>query len=712
MSMTHVFEAERKPVSEPVGPVSAVAEPLAAEPLAAEPRAAQPRAAEPPGRSVLGGEFATVPVTGGVIGGPPKVKRSTERGGFLQTIGSFFAGLFTRGSTLGRLFGSEDISQRELVGYLQGLSRRNDIEGDFDSDNKARVVVKRWKSATAGFDLTGRQKALLVLEMLSGGTTDDDENAILDLLTRAENGDLRLIFAAVPVKDLLSDFHGGEEKRLRAWLEARFDGGIDAVRSDDIQPRGGLPASAPLFPYDWAHFRVKFDGGYLPQEIIEELARHPLAERERAVRDLAVERTALTAKVLEVADRMDTAPDTATRDTLDFERMALVLKRMRMDVVMEEGFKDVVLTETPAELRGKATVLTPAQKTAARAALKPPVATAAGGAPTPFRDTLPGEALTYEEKLRAATPGMIDRYWDRLAKDRQPSDHSDPTKMHTLAEMEGLAKVSKDETDDVFDGYYDKSRHPAMKADRPGRRGNLHDLWQDQQKSFTDPSTRFSDKQAIAKALVFYFFQSDTLLVAPLNRAHSASPSFDRDNRPRNDEAKAQDKVAKEMTRTAPQVRRLNEIDRGWDATANPRTKDVNIQLFRPMGGVREDQDFMWDTFQTLIHEYLHTLADSRYARFAESLGRSSPENNTLMEGVDSFFSEVVWSTIQPRVNDPGLRTKVEGPAYAALPPITVRHPLRRRYASFTEAVRLVTMVGFRNVVLAYFKGEIDKIGG
>lgn len=67
---------------------------------------------------------------------------------------------------------------------------------------------------------------------------------------------------------------------------------------------------------------------------------------------------------------------------------------------------------------------------------------------------------------------------------------------------------------------------------------------------------------------------------------------------------------------------------------------------------------------------------------------------------------------IQPRVNAAGLRTKVEGPAYAKLLPISVRHASRRRYCSFSEAVRLVTIVGYRNVILAYFKGDIDKIGG
>jgi hypothetical protein len=54
----------------------------------------------------------------------------------------------------------------------------------------------------------------------------------------------------------------------------------------------------------------------------------------------------------------------------------------------------------------------------------------------------------------------------------------------------------------------------------------------------------------------------------------------------------------------------------------------------------------------------------------------------------------------------------VEGSAYAALPPITVVPAFRRRYSSFTEATRLVTVVGFRNVILAYFKGDIERIGG
>ena len=78
-----------------------------------------------------------------------------------------------------------------------------------------------------------------------------------------ENGDLRLIFEAVPVSKLLSDIDGANNRKLHAWLETRFDGGLEAVRKDRVEPVGGLPADAPLFPYNFATLRPEA-GGFLP----------------------------------------------------------------------------------------------------------------------------------------------------------------------------------------------------------------------------------------------------------------------------------------------------------------------------------------------------------------------------------------------------------------------------------------------------------------
>jgi hypothetical protein len=36
----------------------------------------------------------------------------------------------------------------------------------------------------------------------------------------------------------------------------------------------------------------------------------------------------------------------------------------------------------------------------------------------------------------------------------------------------------------------------------------------------------------------------------------------------------------------------------------------------------------------------------------------------------------------------------------------------QRRYDSYPEAVKLVNVVGIRNLYAAYFKGDVAKIGG
>jgi hypothetical protein len=221
-------------------------------------------------------------------------------------------------------------------------------------------------------------------------------------------------------------------------------------------------------------------------------------------------------------------------------------------------------------------------------------------------------------------------------------------------------------------------------------------------------------RREMARQLIFYFFQSDGP-IADINRKHNADPRF---TPPLNQEATDQTLVTMELTDTPEKVRRLNEIDRNWDASASGGS--VNVQIFRkpdetsgPLAGPGvADRDFLWDMFQTLIHEYLHTLAHPAYNAYANSYGESSSQANTLIEGVDSLLDEVVWSSVAARVNDPALRADVEGPAYAALPPITVLPASRRRYDSYAQAVRLVSIVGIRNLYAAYFLGDVTKIRG
>lgn len=216
------------------------------------------------------------------------------------------------------------------------------------------------------------------------------------------------------------------------------------------------------------------------------------------------------------------------------------------------------------------------------------------------------------------------------------------------------------------------------------------------------------ERRSLARQLLFYFFQSNKF-VRSLNRQHNASPKFDKKNKPLNDEAKSLHKLAIEFTKTRDQIWKLNWIDRGWPASAGDG--QINIQIFKGKT-VDKDRDFLWDMFQTLIHEYLHTLVHEDYEKYATSFGNTSNEYNTLMEGVDSMLTEIVWSNVEPRVNDKNLRAEIEGPEYTKLPPIKVKHASRRRYASYSEAIKVVNIVGIRNMYVAYFLGKVDRIGG
>src|SRR6185295_324074 len=84
-------------------------------------------------------------------------------------------------AALAGAFDKEDFSQTELTAYLNHLKTKKQIEGNRDSDNKARDVVR--KKLFKGLPLETR--ILLIEEMITGSVGDDDEDAILVIITDA-----------------------------------------------------------------------------------------------------------------------------------------------------------------------------------------------------------------------------------------------------------------------------------------------------------------------------------------------------------------------------------------------------------------------------------------------------------------------------------------------------------------------------------------------
>ena len=150
------------------------------------------------------------------------------------------------GEQISRLLGGGAFSEEELQDYLRFLDQSNRIEDHFDSDNKAREVVKRWKRGDSLYLLPVRRKILLIQEMLSGFTGDDDEQAILDLLRGSSDLELSSVLSSVGQKNLRDNFHGEELIQLDQLLAARQATASGAQTSAEAESAEVFPAETVL----------------------------------------------------------------------------------------------------------------------------------------------------------------------------------------------------------------------------------------------------------------------------------------------------------------------------------------------------------------------------------------------------------------------------------------------------------------------------------
>ena len=95
------------------------------------------------------------------------------------------------------------------------------------------------------------------------------------------------------------------------------------------------------------------------------------------------------------------------------------------------------------------------------------------------------------------------------------------------------------------------------------------------------------------------------------------------------------------------------ENHRSHPGEANPGTQDIWIQVFRAPEPSR-NQRALWDIAAILVHEYLHLLEHPRYGSYRNTLGFGTHAYNTLVEGVVSLLTEVVWSDVLPAGWRPG----------------------------------------------------------
>jgi hypothetical protein len=126
--------------------------------------------------------------------------KPTLQRGILDVLASPFI-------ALARVFGAENYSDDELLTYYRDFVEKGHIENAYDSDNKARALVKRWKSnqrtlspkqgKPAAIDFDARKKAVLVKEMYQGHRSGGDVEGVLDLLRLSDDNEVSSIISGV-----------------------------------------------------------------------------------------------------------------------------------------------------------------------------------------------------------------------------------------------------------------------------------------------------------------------------------------------------------------------------------------------------------------------------------------------------------------------------------------------------------------------------------
>ncbi|MBI3900066.1 MAG: DUF4157 domain-containing protein [Gammaproteobacteria bacterium] len=632
---------------------------------------------------------------------------------------------------IGGLFAGEDFDPKTLHTYLDFIEK-NGVEDHTDSDNKARAIVKRWSDGDTDFVLTPKLKILLIKEMQSGFTGDDDERAILKLLHGSTHAELEIIFGAggVDPKDLDSDFQGDEENELRGFYDLQFEGGHEAVLkgSRKLKPevmlaiRGGYswPKLQAMLGQRTTRIETSLRGISEKEreatgrnmaradaaEVYQELRALTPDEHTQAMRDLAGERVRRGAHLSDVEFKL---LENETKE-LKWDKAITNAAVLLIDFVLEPLYRDIALAAPKGAkaFSKETTPLTADQEKAAHEALLP-VQRAKGN----FVDQLPGEKETYGQKIEARTPAIVDESYRQKVGTHTEAEHDDASKVHKLSELERVGKASQKETDRVYRNFKTGPEFKADKFDNKGAvvsKGNIHDVWQGEQaKLKNDPNY----KNQSAWFWMFYLIQNDDQ-ARRINFKHNATPKFDQVGTPQNDEAKAVHDVGSRFINTDDNAKRLFDIGRAW--TAFSGGGQVSVQVFKNPDA-REDRRFMWKSFYVMIHEYLHTLKDGKYNDYAEKLGgEHTTEGGTLLEGVDSLLAETVWTSAKPRAAQPEIREAVEPEAVKAGEPydasLLPEVPPSGRYDTYRNAIKLAGAVGIRNLYAAYFYGDLKLIGG
>jgi hypothetical protein len=314
------------------------------------------------------------------------------------------------------------------------------------------------------------------------------------------------------------------------------------------------------------------------------------------------------------------------------------------------------------------------------------VAGAFGGRLPTFKNEVGGE--TYEQRLEALVDRLIDSQltWAKKDETTRSTGH-----VYQWGDIDKVAQQSADATDAIFGKY---ARGNALQGTGPD--ANIKDAWETKTKELTaDPSLGDGWAQWRVEKLL-----TGSKQVKELDKEHGAIQT-------RATEKAIVDRVHAKLATS--RKADLILIHKAWPAYASGTDVFIQRAQHRDAAGKIDNaksRDYMWKQFQTIIHEYIHTLEHKDHVMYRRGLGQQKG-GFTLREGVTDYFTKVVYNNTD---KTPALRTAVEGPFHDAGVTHTVGN--LTTYGESENAERGAGIVGFDNMAAAFFLGHTALLGG
>ncbi|MBE7452130.1 MAG: peptidoglycan-binding protein [Kofleriaceae bacterium] len=324
------------------------------------------------------------------------------------------------------------------------------------------------------------------------------------------------------------------------------------------------------------------------------------------------------------------------------------------------------------------------RKAFAKAISTEQVADASGKLPK-FKSKKKG--VTYESRLETLVGQLVDRQlvWAKGADTARSAGH-----VYDWGDIDKVAAESAKATDAVFGKY--AVGNPLTGT---GVAPNIKDAW-DHKEAQLGADASLADDWAhwrIEKLL------TGSKAVKELDKEHGAIQS-------RATEKAIVDRVHARLASS--RKADLVLIHKAWPAFASGGNVFIQRTQERDSTGKVDNakgRDYMWEMFQTVIHEYIHTLEHPEHRTYRSGMDQQKG-GFTLREGVTDYFTKVAYNAT---AKTPALRKAVEGPFHEG----AVLHaiPALTTYGESENAERGAAIVGFDNMAAAFFLGQLELIG-